>query len=128
MGQSFGSGAVLHAINSPLAKGLFHGAIAESGIKSPYDPDLSDFGSNYITLETAYTACEEYIAALNVSTVAELRTLSATTLDSLTSYVSNSRDFDPVRRCSSCKSLVRQSLILSVFTTGFGLLCDSIDV
>lgn len=31
IGQSFGSGASLHALNSPLAKGLIAGAIAESG-------------------------------------------------------------------------------------------------
>jgi Carboxylesterase type B len=38
-GQSFGSGASYHILNSPLSKGQIKGVIAESGIKDPYDPE-----------------------------------------------------------------------------------------
>ncbi|KAK1147782.1 hypothetical protein N8T08_000295 [Aspergillus melleus] len=75
-GQSFGSAQVYHAVNSPLAKGLFRGMIAESGIRHPYDPLLAGLADSYQTMEKAVEAGINYTASHNVSTIAELRTLS----------------------------------------------------
>ncbi|GME65232.1 carboxylesterase [Neofusicoccum parvum] len=75
-GQSFGSAQVYHAVNSPLAKGLFHGMIAESGIRYPYDPLLAGLADSYRTMEYGMEVGINYTLSHNVSTIAELRTLS----------------------------------------------------
>ncbi|PLB47560.1 alpha/beta-hydrolase [Aspergillus steynii IBT 23096] len=75
-GQSFGSAQVYHAVNSPLAKGLFRGMIAESGIRHPYDPLLAGLADSYQKMEKAVENGINYTTFHNVSTIAELRTLS----------------------------------------------------
>lgn len=75
-GQSFGSAQVYHAVNSPLAKGLFHGMIAESGIRDPFDPLLAGLADSYRSTEFNLKTGINYTTSHNVSTIAELRTLS----------------------------------------------------
>ncbi|GAQ04518.1 fumonisin B1 esterase [Aspergillus lentulus] len=75
-GQSFGSSQVYHAVNSPLFKGYFHGGISQSGIRYPYDPLLAGLATSYVNMSTALIHGADYIAAHNVSSIAELRTLS----------------------------------------------------
>ncbi|PYI24806.1 carboxylesterase [Aspergillus japonicus CBS 114.51] len=75
-GQSFGSSQVYHAVNSPLFTGYFHGGISESGIRYPYDPLLAGLATSYVNMSTAIYFGESYVTSHNVSTIAELRTLS----------------------------------------------------
>lgn len=79
-GQSFGSAQTYHAINSPLFQGLFHGATIQSGIRYPYDPNLAGLACSYVTMDFAINSSEAYMAAHNVSTLAELRELSTDSL------------------------------------------------
>ncbi|RAH67355.1 alpha/beta-hydrolase [Aspergillus aculeatinus CBS 121060] len=75
-GQSFGSSQMYHAVNSPLFTGYFHGGISESGIRYPYDPLLAGLATSYANMSTAIYFGESSVASHNVSTIAELRTLS----------------------------------------------------
>lgn len=71
-GQSAGSFAVNYLTVSPLAKGLFHRAIAQSGaafLASPFRPGTS--------LDEAEQAGEAFGEELGASSIAELRSLSA---------------------------------------------------
>ncbi|RAH43432.1 carboxylesterase [Aspergillus brunneoviolaceus CBS 621.78] len=79
-GQSFGSSQVYHAVNSPLFSGLFHGAISQSGIRYPYDPMLAGLATSYNNMSAALNHGLNYTAVHNVSTIAELRTLSTAEL------------------------------------------------
>lgn len=94
-GQSFGSGAAYHIVNSPLAKGLIKGAIAESGIKDPYDPDLWGFGSDYRNMSWALNFSEVFAESLNATSVGDLRGLGLDTLLTGTG-TSTFVGFDPV--------------------------------
>ncbi|KAJ5856200.1 carboxylesterase [Penicillium soppii] len=75
MGQSAGSAATQHILNSPLTKGLIKGAIIESGVRDPRDPLCSSLAENYLTLEAAEAQGKKYLASLNVSTITEMRAL-----------------------------------------------------
>ncbi|KAJ4363147.1 hypothetical protein N0V83_010267 [Neocucurbitaria cava] len=75
-GQSFGSAQAYHAVNSPLFKGYFRGAIAQSGIRYPYDTLVAGLATSYINMSTAISFGLNYTATHNVSSIAELRTLS----------------------------------------------------
>ena len=75
-GQSFGSGQAYHAVNSPLFKGYFRGAISQSGIRYPYDTLLAGLACSYVNMSTALTFGIDYASSHNTSTIAELRTLS----------------------------------------------------
>lgn len=75
-GQSFGSAQAYHAVNGPLFKGLFRGAISESGIRYPSDTLLAGLATSYVNMSTALTFGSDYVRSHNVSTIAELRTLS----------------------------------------------------
>ncbi|KAJ5397617.1 Carboxylesterase type B [Penicillium cosmopolitanum] len=79
-GQSFGSSQVYHAVNSPLFKGYFHGGISESGIRYPYDTLLAGLATSYVNMSTGIEHSKSYIKAHNVSTIAEMRTLSMESL------------------------------------------------
>jgi carboxylesterase 2 len=95
VGQSFGAGAAYHIVNSPLAKGLIKGAIAESGIKDPYDPNMIGYGSDYRNLSWSYAFGEAFADSLNATSVADLRALDTATI--LTGAgVSDFESFDPV--------------------------------
>ena len=110
VGQSFGSGAVLHEINSPLAKGLIVGAIAQSGIKDPYDPTYSGYGSNHVNFSYLYPFSETYVKSLNVSTVAQLRNLSTAELLLGTGVNTFGVGFDPVQDGYAIPSTYADSL------------------
>jgi carboxylesterase 2 len=75
VGQSAGSAAVYHTVNSPLTKGLIHAAVAESGIRDPYNPMDSTLAENYHSLTFGYNTGVEYLAYKNVTTIAQLRQL-----------------------------------------------------
>lgn len=75
-GQSFGSAQAYHAVNSPLFKGYFRGAISQSGIRYPYDTMLAGLATSYVNMSAALANGINYTQSHNVSTIAELRTLS----------------------------------------------------
>lgn len=75
MGQSAGSAATYHMLNSPLTRGQFVGAIIESGVRDPRDPLADSLAEGYNTLEFSLTQGSEYLASLNVTSIAELRAL-----------------------------------------------------
>lgn len=75
MGQSAGSAATYHIVNSPLTAGDIVAAIIESGVRDPHDPLAGSLAENYLTQEAANTIGTAYMASLNVSTIAEMRTL-----------------------------------------------------
>lgn len=76
LGQSAGSAATYHIVNSPLVEGLIKGAIIQSGVRYPKDPLCSSLAENYKTLDTALTTGEAFVAKLNVTSLQELRALS----------------------------------------------------
>lgn len=77
MGQSFGSGATYHIVNSPLTTDLgIVNAICESGVTWPSDPYTGEQANAYINQSAANAAGTEAFSALNVSSVAEARALS----------------------------------------------------
>ena len=88
MGQSAGSAATYHIVNSPLTKGLIVGAIIESGVRDPHDPLDPTLAEGYTTLNVSLETGVEYLASLNVSTIAELRELPMDDLET-----SQSSDF-----------------------------------
>jgi para-nitrobenzyl esterase len=76
-GESAGGIAVSMLCASPLAKGLFHGAISQSG-GSFGPPRLTTFpGENLKRLADAERAGEEYTRRAGVSSIAELRKMAA---------------------------------------------------
>lgn len=75
-GQSFGSAQVYHAVNSKLFSGLFHGAIAQSGLRDPYDTLLAALATSYVPMEKALATGVNYTRAHNVTSITELRKLS----------------------------------------------------
>jgi para-nitrobenzyl esterase len=75
-GQSAGGGSVLLLCSSPLAKGLYHRAICESGARFPSDPDLRRLSVSWRPLEDAETAGAHYAEAHGARSLQELRALS----------------------------------------------------
>jgi para-nitrobenzyl esterase len=76
-GESAGGISVSMLCASPLAKGLFQGAISESG--GSFAPALVDHdaGENVPTLAQAEKTGEAFLSKLGVSSIAEARKLSA---------------------------------------------------
>lgn len=76
-GESAGGISVSMLCASPLAKGLFQGAISESG--GSFAPALVDHdaGENVPTLAQAEKTGEAFLSELGVSSIAEARKLSA---------------------------------------------------
>ncbi len=68
-GQSAGAGSVTALVYSPMARGLFHGAVMMSG------GGLQTWGRSECTLRTAQEEGQRLLDALHVSTVAEARKL-----------------------------------------------------
>ena len=81
-GESAGGIAVSMLCASPLAKGLFHGAISQSG--GSFGPPRSTTfpGENLKRLADAERAGEEYAKSAGVSSIAELRKITADKLPS----------------------------------------------
>ncbi|KAH6671177.1 Alpha/Beta hydrolase protein [Halenospora varia] len=75
MGQSAGSAATQHMLNSPLTKGLIVNAIIESGVRDPRDPLAVTLAEGYRNLSSAITTSTEYMASLNASSIADMRAL-----------------------------------------------------
>lgn len=63
VGQSAGSAATYHLLNSPLAKGLIQGAIIESGVRDPRDPDAPGVAEGYNNMSTSVSLFEELVSA-----------------------------------------------------------------
>ncbi|KAI5244808.1 hypothetical protein E4T42_07028 [Aureobasidium subglaciale] len=78
MGQSAGSAATQHILNSPLAKGLIVGAIIESGVRDPHDPLCETLAENYRNLTFALGQGVDYLADKNASTIAAARNMNYT--------------------------------------------------
>jgi carboxylesterase 2 len=74
-GQSAGAACVQDLIYSPLARGLFSRAIAESGALFPGDPALEYLASSYRTKERAEAQGARYQKEHGAATLAELRAL-----------------------------------------------------
>lgn len=74
-GQSAGAACVLDLVNSPLASGLFHRAIAHSGARHPRDPALAYLAASYRTREVAEQHGLQLIKEHGVSSIADLREL-----------------------------------------------------
>ncbi|WP_405988346.1 carboxylesterase/lipase family protein [Streptomyces sp. NBC_00986] len=74
-GQSAGGACVQDLMYSPPARGLFHGAIAESGARHPRDPSLAYLASSYRTREQAEAEGTRHLQDLGVATLEELRAL-----------------------------------------------------
>ncbi|MFF4260209.1 carboxylesterase/lipase family protein [Streptomyces sp. NPDC001663] len=76
-GQSAGAASVLDLVYAPLARGLFHRAVAESGALGPHDPEIAALASSYrpslIVAEAQGTA---WAAQRGATTLAEMRALT----------------------------------------------------
>ncbi|KAH8673455.1 carboxylesterase [Xylariales sp. PMI_506] len=79
-GQSAGSGVSLAMVYSPLATGLFQGAVAESGARGPHDPMTGSLATSHRNKTTAEAQGVEYLKLLNVSSIAEARELPVETI------------------------------------------------
>ncbi|KAJ9222525.1 hypothetical protein DTO169C6_5116 [Paecilomyces variotii] len=88
VGQSAGSAAVYHTVNSPLAKGLIVGAIAESGIRDPHDPAATELAEGYNNMTTSLKLGAELKSFLNVTTLEELRQVPAETISKYSDFTS----------------------------------------
>lgn len=88
VGQSAGSAAVYHTVNSPLAKGLIVGAIAESGIRDPHDPAATQLAEGYNNMTTSLKLGAELKSILNVTTLEELRKVPAETINQYSALTS----------------------------------------
>jgi para-nitrobenzyl esterase len=81
-GESAGGIAVSMLCASPLAKGLFHGAISESGGSFGPPRSITFPGENLKRLHDAESAGETYSKNAGVSSIAELRKIDADKLPS----------------------------------------------
>jgi len=74
-GQSAGAGTVNFLAMSPLAKGLFHRAIAQSHARHHGDPELRYLATSYRTLAGAERSGARYAQRHGARTLADLRAL-----------------------------------------------------
>ena len=74
-GQSAGAGSVGFLAMSPLAKGLFHRAIAESQVRFPGDLELRYLNTSWRSLANAEASGLRYGAQYGAATAAQLRAL-----------------------------------------------------
>ena len=74
-GQSAGAGSVNFLAMSPLAKGLFHRAIAQSHARYSRDPELRYLATSYRTLADAERAGAEYVRERKARSLDHLRSL-----------------------------------------------------
>ncbi|KAJ8119717.1 hypothetical protein ONZ43_g3393 [Nemania bipapillata] len=80
-GQSAGSAATYHILNSNLTKGMFVGAIIQSGVRNPYDPLATSLAEGYQTYDVALNYSLSFMESVNCSTIACMRALPWDTLD-----------------------------------------------
>ncbi|KAI1099534.1 Alpha/Beta hydrolase protein [Jackrogersella minutella] len=81
MGQSAGSAATYHILNSPLTKGKIVGAIIQSGLRDPYDPLATSLAEGYQTYDVAEAYGVSFMESVNCTTIACMRSLPASSLD-----------------------------------------------
>ncbi|KAH9843322.1 Carboxylesterase family [Teratosphaeria destructans] len=79
-GQSAGSAATYHILNSPLTKGEIVGAIIESGVRDPHDPKCTTLAEGYSTLADNLAQGVKFLRALNISSIEEARQVPYETL------------------------------------------------
>ena len=75
-GQSAGAGSVGFLSMSPLATGLFQGAIAQSHARDPRDPELRYLSVSYRVLKPAEEAGARFVQSKGTRDLAALRTMS----------------------------------------------------
>jgi para-nitrobenzyl esterase len=81
LGHSAGAYAVSMLAASPLAKGLFHGVIAESGANFAPAQDSAWEGTNFQTLRLAEATGQAWLDGLGAKTLTEARALPADKLE-----------------------------------------------
>ncbi|KAH8895939.1 alpha/beta-hydrolase [Thozetella sp. PMI_491] len=81
MGQSAGSAATYHILNSPLTKGMIVGAIIQSGVRDPHDPSATTLAEGYQTYDVAESFGISFMESVNCTTIECMRSLPADTLD-----------------------------------------------
>ncbi|PYH98104.1 alpha/beta-hydrolase [Aspergillus ellipticus CBS 707.79] len=91
MGQSAGSAATYHILNSPLTEGDIVGAIIESGVRDPHDPLCTSLAEGYTTLEDSLATGESFMTSLSCSDIACMRALPMD--DLITSFMGSSYSF-----------------------------------
>jgi carboxylesterase 2 len=94
-GQSAGSAASYHMVNSPLTKGLIKHAIAESGVRDPRDPEAGSLAESYNNLTTALSLGATFLADNNVTTIEELRAIPLADLVDYSSQPGSGSGFRP---------------------------------
>lgn len=82
MGQSAGSAATYHILNSALTKGKIVGAIIQSGLRDPHDPTATSLAEGYQTMEVSQAYSLEWMLEnANCTTIACMRAVDASVLD-----------------------------------------------
>lgn len=81
MGQSAGSAATYHILNSPLTKNKISGAIIQSGVRDPHDPSATSLAEGYQSYDVAEEYGVSFMKTVNCSTIACMRSLPTETLD-----------------------------------------------
>lgn len=94
MGQSAGSAATYHMLNSPLTRGDIVGAIIESGVRDVHDPLAASTAEGYISLAESLAQGIEFLAYLNVSTIAQARALPYADLVTALSTLGSTSEWD----------------------------------
>lgn len=96
MGQSAGSAATYHILNSELTKGKIVGAIIQSGLRDPHDPLATSLAEGYQTMEVSMDYSLSWMAEnANCTTIACMRALPMETLNAGSNPGSTSASFKP---------------------------------
>lgn len=81
IGQSFGATATYHIVNSNITADLgIVNAISESGVRSPNDPQVPQYGCGYVNETAAQTEAASILAGVNATTITEARALNYSTI------------------------------------------------
>jgi carboxylesterase 2 len=91
MGQSAGSAATYHILNSPLTQGDIVGAIIQSGVRDPHDPLCTSLAEGYTTLEDSMETAASYMESLNCTDISCMRALPFD--DLVTNFMSSAYSF-----------------------------------
>lgn len=75
-GQSAGSASSLAMMYSPLVRDKIVGCIAESGVRDPHDPETYGLATSHRWKGPAEAEGIQFVAEMNVSSIAELRNVS----------------------------------------------------
>ncbi|EOD43692.1 putative carboxylesterase protein [Neofusicoccum parvum UCRNP2] len=122
-GQSAGSASALDMMWSPLSRDLIHGVIAESGARGPHDPVTGGAATSYRTRAAAEAAGVDFVRALNVSSLEQLRAVATATLVELGNESDTTYDgtaFENVTQAFMDPPLWRPVVDGYVLTHGYG--------